>query len=457
MSGPKISEVELAARRRRQIAEQRNRNESLLKASISNMRLELMRARHATAGLGQYQAEALRWIDGLEKRYVSVARQAATLGYPQHPEIARAFNDWVEGRLAEITDDLRDELADKSATWQQEATSAQELAELESLSQSLDVAGTERAIEVGADLVARLLAASAPAKETPVLERAGECLSDIQALVLDEAVPATGKRSLMGMAPSINEALLSMTKDPSQLVALRESVEAAQAELIPIRRAALEKRSLYDLCESEAARIASLTGDDCPIPRLGQLSALEDVRALFEELRRRAIAANEEAYIAQAIDQVMERHGYRVKRSVRLAPNDDRLHDLYLDEDSDDGIRCYRGTGGALMFETGSVDDSVRSCETGEVVERYHPASEQERSRLLVRQEAFCELYPQIVDELAELGVVVRKRRHLPPSQESSFAFATADARAADPERENAARRTRTAKRKPGSHEREAR
>ena len=106
------------------------------------------------------------------------------------------------------------------------------------------------------------------------------------------------------------------------------------------------------------------------------------------------------------------------------------------------------------MMEIAAVDDSVRDSEDGQTVERFQPESQQERARLVGYQEDFCELFPELVEDMAELGVTLKKKSDLPPSEATSVAFSVAGAQTGEgttPTDEQ--RRKRIHKEKPGEQE----
>lgn len=455
MSGPKLSAVELEAIRRRQIAEQRRRNESILRRALGEIGRAVARARDKSAALGRYQAEAVAKLDAIERRYSAAAVRIVGDGYPDDPILASSFNDDVSGLLLANASDLREALSAEVESWSRDIRGAEETKALDAFSKALSsVTQTAQCIEFGSEMIARMLEGQAMTNELLVeleaeskvrlLERAGSQLAEMQSLLMCEAIPAARKNILLSVAETLSSALRSLETTAHAEVELSNVLRASEPELVGLRKLSREMQEVYALCECEAERISSCLGKVETIPRLSHFSGIAELRAFYEELHEEAQSLAEEAYIAHAMDEVMRRHGYTVKRSVHLFSADERPHSVYLDGLSDVGIHSYIAANGTIMMETGSFDESIRTCEEEQEVRRFQPSTQHERARLVKQQESFCELFPELVSDLAELGVIVRKKNDMAPSEATSVTFSAVSRDAAAPSRdEERARRDR--------------
>ena len=455
MSGPKLSQAELDRMRREAIAEQRRLNESILKEALANIRKAISVAKSQSAALGKYQIEAIKRLDDIERRYVSEAKTLSSSGYPNNPDDARSFNNRLKTRLKEREQALGKAVEEEVASWERDIRGLRELEALNEFSAAVaSIEITTKPIEFGAEKVAELLSI-VKGKDEPVdntddadnranlLEQAAGRIVEMQSLILSEAVPVAKKQVLLEAARAINAALEHLDDNPSGEIVLVNALAASKPAIDGLRRLRRRMQDLYDLCECEAARIAELTGRAKTIPPLSKFCGEEELNSLYKKLHDESVKASEEAYIAFVVDKVMEEHGYDVKKSVRLSAAQDTVHNMYMGSFSDVGIHSFIAANGTVMMEIAAIDNSVRTCDEGQVVERQKPSSHQECTRLVEHQKSFCELFPELVKDMAEYGVIVDKKSDKEPSEKHAVAFSVADATAEGESPELAARRAR--------------
>lgn len=452
MSGPKVSQAELDRMRREAIAEQRRLNESILKEALANIRKVISEAKSSSVALGKYQVDAIKRLDEIERRYVSEAKTLSSSGYPNNPDDASRFNSGLKTQLKERKQALGKDIAEEVASWGRDIRGLRELEALNEFASTVgSIANTTQSIEFGAEKVAQLLNSvkgkSKPATNTDnranLLEKAAERIVEMQSLILSEAVPVAKKQVLLETAREINTALEHLDDSPSGEIALSNALAASKPAIDGLRRLRRRMQDLYDLCECEAQRIAELTGQAKTIPPLSKFCGEADLNNLYKEFHDESVKASEEAYIAYVIDKVMEEHGYDVKKSVRLSATPNTMHNMYMDSFSDVGIHSYIAANGTVMMEIASIDNSVRACDEGQVVERQKPSSHQECARLVEHQKSFCELFPELVEDMAKYGVIVDKKSDKEPSEEHAVAFSVAGASTEGESPELAARRAR--------------
>lgn len=141
---------------------------------------------------------------------------------------------------------------------------------------------------------------------------------------------------------------------------------------------------------------------------------------LLQELSRNA---NEQGYIRQQIDEVLQKFGYCTTEEIVLNKTQKDPHiisrkksDLNATESST-GLHIHLSNKGAIMMEVVGISESS-SCspgiETSKVI-RPDEITDSQKEQLLLEQKSFCELHPQIVAELKKRGVNLSEKMHLKP------------------------------------------
>ena len=136
--------------------------------------------------------------------------------------------------------------------------------------------------------------------------------------------------------------------------------------------------------------------------------AVEKLKSAIEKLEKKAQEMAEQAYISQALSDVMEEMGYAIwgKREVRKRNGCQFRNELYH-YGADTAINVTFSSDGAISMELGKVDHEDR-LPTG----LESQAMEKEMHR-------FCDHFHVIEERLAQKGVIMRTRIMLaPPSSE---------------------------------------
>ena len=145
--------------------------------------------------------------------------------------------------------------------------------------------------------------------------------------------------------------------------------------------------------------------------------ALKGLQATVERMDAQALRREEEAYIHQTLDEVMQEMGYPLlgQREVTKRSGKHLRHVLYAFEDGT-GIDVTYSDDGQIAMELGGLDDCDRIPDDRELV------------FLCDAMDDFCTSFEQLEARLKRRGVVPRERIHmLPPSEENAQIINTRD------------------------------
>lgn len=145
--------------------------------------------------------------------------------------------------------------------------------------------------------------------------------------------------------------------------------------------------------------------------------ATDTLRDQVEVMESTAIRQKEEAYIRQALDEVMLEMGYPLlgQRDVTKRSGRRFHHVLYAFEDGT-GIDVTYSDEGQIAMELGGLDDCDRIPDDHEMI------------YLCDAMDGFCVSFEQIEERLRRRGVIPRERlRMLPPAEENAQIINTKD------------------------------
>ena len=149
----------------------------------------------------------------------------------------------------------------------------------------------------------------------------------------------------------------------------------------------------------------------------------EELR-LLEKLSKRE---NEQKYIRSQIDEVMLLFGYRTTDEIVLHENQLGSHYIAKSENGSSAIHMHLSEDDNLMMEIVGISDreiESEGCETSMRITGTE-LSEEVQKTLLFEQENFCNMHPQIVRELEKRGVILKKGVYNQPDIKYVSAFAS--------------------------------
>lgn len=146
---------------------------------------------------------------------------------------------------------------------------------------------------------------------------------------------------------------------------------------------------------------------------------LDEAQAYFDRLKSAKREALEQAYIRVCIDDVMERHGYDVSRSVRMERSTRGEHLLFGSAAGQDGVHVFVSEGGDMMMEVVGVRN-LEDAPDGARVDISRVEDRKDAQNLLEYQNEFCSVYGEIADELVQCGLSFAEVNRCAPGVEFS-------------------------------------
>ncbi len=180
--------------------------------------------------------------------------------------------------------------------------------------------------------------------------------------------------------------------------AVKDRVEALLNQQQEYRRLLTRKTSLYD----QYLALCSVTGS-APKPS-DQFHCEADLKKEIDTLQEEYRRKDEMDFIADTINAVMLELGYTFVSSSALRRKDGTEYDYSLYQaDEHAGVRVYTDESGAVMMQVTSLGDGAMS--QSEIDDNYQ------------LQLDFCASHPDIVNALAQKGVILKKRNYAPPDK----------------------------------------
>ena len=457
MSGPKVDQLEIERRRQQEFSEALRQHNRIVESALGDIRSKVSAAKAACAGLGDQGEQLASQLTSLEQRLCQKVMAESSVGLSPSPESLRRRNAALAPNLARITAETERsirEVVDRADELRRRERSAREanhnLAALEAFASRISHAAPLDEVTLDQEVVARVFGAASKARGsspttassqddapssrdggTNARAEATGLLASIQTLLVSDAVDASRKNRLSAIAADIREALLSGDGDTPTSHSLGNAMYIGEQVVREARSHAELMESLYVECMAQQALVEGLGGQLEPLPGLWEFVDERELDARLHQLRDLADQLARDAYIAQALDTVMARHGYTVARSVCLVEAPQSQQRLFMAEGSDVGIHAYMGPNGSIMLETAAIGQQLRAAEDGVEVRRTRAAGAYDRIRLLESQREFCAQHQQFVAELAELGVVMRIQSDMEPSEDHAYVFEPAHAQEA--------------------------
>ena len=461
MSGPKTGAISVEEMRRRELESLRARNASIVREALREFS-EYERDALAPMASDAHRLAFKSAADSLKDDFTRKANRLAAEDFPSDIEEAQRFNSRLEQSLADLLEkakgDLDHDLAVKAASLEAERQIA-DLARFEGMLQTSDSSSAHSLDEL-AKLVASLPAEASGASgvqggDEDVRADAAAVARELCELILDAGLGAQRRANLLSLAGALGDALAAPDSEEGSVARLAAAANQARIILPEARRFAASMNELYASCLYESECCSQLGSLPIRLDPLSEYGTEEELEGVLEQLRAVHREAAEAAYIADSLDRVMAKHGYDVKRAVRLAGGVEGSRFLFMSSQDDSAIHSFIAPNGVVMMETAAADPSLQEGEGSVEVERVRASSSYDRMRLYDRQVSFCEVFDEFAEDLAEYGIVLDKRSDKEPSEENSVIFSSTASAAAAGQPASAARRRK--RETGGLAEREAR
>lgn len=442
MSGPKSGALTLERIMARQLQTERERNASILKEALHEVRKRVAALNAQCVHAGKFGERASEDCRKLAVECENHLVESAARGYPAQLAEAQAFNQRFKASCDQAVSKLVASLKTIEERVDRDTEALAQLDRLNAFAEKFSAnAFVERfnfgeAIERAEKLRSETLSVESvratrtaqmnSASPFEVLDEVHKLFSTISTLAMDEALVAQQRATLLDSARDLRAALDEYQVDRDCIVVLENAANVCRTIVRSAARSADNMGDAYAECRLLQRKCRELSDGFTELPPLQSFRDIGEVQQISADLTKRYRQLANDAYFADALDRVMEKHGYGVKRAVCLSEQAIPGHMLYANADSDVGIHAYVSPSGMVMMETASINGDVLGDEDGVQVKRAQAASAYDRLRLVDEQRRFCNVFAEFADDLKVYGICLTKKSDMPPSEECSIVFTSA-------------------------------
>ena len=401
MSGPKTSRFTLTEEQRRQLAIQR---ELEIKRQAEKKKLDQLRISIASGESGfeheKSRAEELRVREGNDCGWSKTISRLST----EVQNALRAIDGVQDNATLEQYQKACEQA--KAASNRISALRSELMGIDQKVSLSLD---KSIAVDVDKGFSATLSFASQKV-ETECKEKAEDCLvqlvacrkMDLSVQLIEEIDRAIACLQNISGADYL-KSFQAVTINP-----LKRKCAAFVEEQTQLRGEYSELMPLYEtLCEQTGTAPERFTATQTSIQRL---------KEEIERIRDLGMAAEEQAYISQCVDEAMAELGYEIigDRVVTKRSGKKFRNELYrFDEGT--AVNVTYASDGKITMELGCMDTTDRTPTAAEA------------DRMKADMEQFCGEYHKLEKMLAAKGIISQHISLLPPSEEYAMVINTSD------------------------------
>lgn len=397
MSGPKTSRYKLTPAQRRIIAKQRERERQLKEEKAYRLKL-LARAQSLSGAFSadRYNAKLLAEHSGSDNGFCARAdafalRIAALIKEIDNAQYFSELEDFQRVRFA----------ADKEL-----AALLEEKSQIERLAAEIEIALKQTLSgKIDAGFAEELPSAAEIQPENRLSKQVEQALIRLRGLQKEPLLSQAHADALRETEQKLSGISDRDFAENYIAVSVEKAVEDAEAFLAGI-----------DRFNSLTARYEALCGLCGETPENIPTGETEALGGKIAALEKRLVEQSEQAYIAQAIDEVMEEMGYRLlgTRAAQRKSGAKFRSELYSYNDGA-AVNVTYAPDGKITMELGGLDTADRLPTAAET------------DRLRGDMEAFCDEYDEFELRLAEKGVIPEHLSLLPPDAEYAQIINTND------------------------------
>ena len=187
-----------------------------------------------------------------------------------------------------------------------------------------------------------------------------------------------------------------------------------------IKRIIEEFNELYLVYVAEQVSLSKIVDKRLIIKNKNQFASLEDLKKEIETIREKAEVEDEQKYIREQIDEVMELFGYNMCKSVIFDARQKGTHYICEEQNGDTAIHIHVSDNKQIMMEIVGLEDVEQNgdLDINATINGSEQLNDYQKQHLLDRQGRFCIIHPRMVDELKKRGVILRTKIHREPSIE---------------------------------------
>lgn len=164
------------------------------------------------------------------------------------------------------------------------------------------------------------------------------------------------------------------------------------------------KKDISDFDNAYAQYVVECTEQGLDARSKASFESVKDLGEEIRQLQELALEMASQNYVKEQIADVMEDMGYRVISSEILRPQNSPDQDYYQFDDNS-AIRVSISNEGTIMMEVLGTGD-------------HSPLDDKEIEELLAKQEAFCQIHPDILNRMEERGIFIKDRFHQRPHRD---------------------------------------
>ena len=418
MSGPKDHNIELE--RRRQAELERLRQERLRKIREETDRLnkEVSKIRTQFDGIERIYISLTQNIENFEEMKNTVSQlkevkdsckqkliKAMQVNVPFEPdEISACTNRFINDTQS-ILSNFYNEIKPLEERIKNNDKLIEEQKKRYELNKKL-MAGTDKIGEIeDFNFASAIINIENSNIKESIEERAKELLSDIENLINCESIQETDLNTLHTLANNIYLTAFGEEK----------GFKAAEAQYKVIKPGIIKNIELFNdvyqdyyaeyiVCEELKNNNFIISKNIIPREKYDFDSIIE-LEMEAKRISQESKSIQEKNYIRSQIDSVMEEFGYNVSKEIVFSDSQKGNHFIFKKDSDNTGIHVYLSDNKQIMMQIVGVDTIHEDSNFGVMVASQDLESS-EQDKLLQEQGNFCNLHPQIIEELGKRGVV---------------------------------------------------
>lgn len=426
MSGPKIDYAEIERRKREELERARQERLRKIKLATDELHKELAHTQAIINGIRSDHSNVVEQyvncnqleltisrIQEIKKEYIKELNKLLNISIAVEPDDIVAQCDDLRRMNSETEKEYNTQIAPELKRIEEFALENEKSKMYSVFSKGL----TEKAEYFRIEDIVFPSSYSENEEERRVVEECKQVVIEIKALINSEYISASDRKELM----SFIEILLDDSENTA--VELRKLItEYNLARSSIIRRMKDFEEYYLEYIAEYVAYIGILNcNEEEPIairPKSsGQFENVDELIAEISAIKQLAQYEEEQTYIREQIDEVMQQYGYSMCESIVLDTAQKGRHYISKSTSDDTAIHIHISESKQLMMEIVGTD--VQVCDEISDVTAVACGCEQlsdyQKSTILEAQGKFCSMHPVLSQELRKRGVILTEKVHRRP------------------------------------------
>ena len=417
MSGPKDHDIELERRRQAELERLRQERIRKIREETDRLNKEISKVRTQFDGIDRLFTSLTQNIVNVDEMTNTIAKlktakddckqkliTAMQVNVPTEPEdISVCANKFIK-ETQNIISSFHKEIKPLEDRIKDNEKLLEEQSKRDELSKKL-MAGTDKIGEIeDFNFASAINKIACSDINESIEEKAKELLSEIEELINCESIQEADLNTLHTIANNIYQTAFGEEK----------GFKAAEAQYKVIKPGVVKNIEIFnDLYQdyyaeyivNEELKNTNLNAIKTIIPREKyDFDSIEELEIETKRLSQESKSMQERNYIRTQIDSVMEEFGYNVSKEIVFGDYQKGKHFICRKESDNTGIHVYVSEDKQIMLEVVGVDTINEDSNIGVMVAS-QDLDTTEQDELLAEQGNFCNLHPQIIEELGKRGV----------------------------------------------------